>query len=189
MANTALRADQVVMQNGDVINGNVLSLNANALVLKDDNLGTVTLSRAKISRIIFGTPAANASLPKASPASIVVIRPPMQSQNTSGSDLATALRGIRDQTNLIQQVQTQILGSSSPDAINKFNQLLDDLSSGQMNLSDLRAQAQSAADQLRSFKQQMGPEVSEEANGYLTILDDFLRETAPGNAVTNSIAP
>src|SRR5580698_9290740 len=48
------RADEVVMQNGDILNGEVLSMNTNTLVLQDDNLGTVTLTRTKITTIVFG---------------------------------------------------------------------------------------------------------------------------------------
>jgi hypothetical protein len=74
-------------------------------------------------------------------------------------------------------------------AVDKFNELLDGLSTGKIGIDDLRAQAQSAADELRSLTNGMGPDVGEEANGYLTILDNFIKETAPANAATNSAAP
>ncbi|HXC36249.1 MAG TPA: hypothetical protein VNV43_10265, partial [Candidatus Acidoferrales bacterium] len=47
-------ADQVTLQNGDVLNGKVLSMTTNALVLQDASLGTLTLPRAKVSNITFG---------------------------------------------------------------------------------------------------------------------------------------
>ncbi len=185
-APAASRADQVLMENGDRINGTVLSLSTNNLVIQNVNLGTVTLARAKVSAIFFGTAAA--SLPRAVPSDIIIAgKAAPQSASTSG--LASALRALRDQTNLIQQVQTQILGSSSPDAINKFNELLDGLSTGKIDINGLRAQAQSAADQLRAFKKEMGPATAVEADAYLAILDQFLRDTAPGIEVTNSAAP
>jgi len=183
----ALRADQVLMQNGDKINGTVLSLGTNTLVIQNVNMGTVTLARAKVSAIFLGTAAA--SLPPAVPADIIVTGKGATPPAPSDPDLASALRGLRDQTNLIQQVQTQILGSSSPDAVNKFNELLDGLSTGRISINDLRAQAQSAADQLRQFKKDMGPATAVEADAYLAILDQFLRDTAPGAEVTNSAAP
>jgi hypothetical protein len=181
----SLRADQVVLQNGDTLSGKVLSVTTNALVLQNDNLGRLTLPRTKVTGIILGTGTAAGSLPAASPANIP-IRPPVASQTNSVSDLSISLRGIRDQTNLVQQVQSQILGSASPDAINKYNELLDGLSTGKMGLNDLRQQAQSAADQLRSLKKDLGPDASGEADSYLAILDDFLQETTPVNVATNS---
>jgi hypothetical protein len=181
----SLRADQVVMQNGDTLNGQVLSLTTNALVLQNDNLGNVTLPRSKVTNLIFGTGTATGSSPVASTTNSQ-IRQPVASPTNSISDLSATFRGIRDQTNLIQQVQSQILGSASPEATDKFNELLDGLSTGQIDLNDLRQKAQSAAEQLRSLKKDLGPDASGEADSYLAILDNFLQETAPMNVTTNS---
>ena len=99
-------------------------------------------------------------------------------------------RGIRDQSNLVQQVEAQVLGSSaSPEAANKFNELLDGLSTGKIDMSELRAQAQSAASQLQEYKKEMGPDAGEEIDGYLAILNNFLQETGQSNTTTNSPAP
>jgi hypothetical protein len=173
-----LLADQVVMQNGDKYSGKVLSLTTNALVLQNENLGNITLPRSKMTAIILGTGTATSSnLP---------IRQSITSSTNTASDLSAALPGLRSQTNLIQQVQSQILGSAGPEATTKFNELLDGLSTGKIGLSDLRAEAQSAADQLRSLKKDLGPDASGEVESYLVILDGFLKETAPLNATTNS---
>ena len=177
------RADQVTMQNGDVLNGKVLMMTTNSLVLQDENLGSVTLLRAKVASITFGT-AAKAAQPAVSAG---LHDAPSVPETNSISDLQAALREIREQTNLIQQVQTQILGSASPDAVKKFNDLLDGLSTGRIDMNGLRAQAQSAADQLRSYEKDAGPEASGELEGYLSILDNFLQETA--GTTTNSDAP
>lgn len=175
----ASQADEVVMRNGDMLNGEVLAMNTNSLVLQDDNLGTVTLPRAKITSVIFGKVKPAAPWVAAPANNIVVTRPYNTAGTNSVSDLAAELRGIRDQTNLIQEVQAQILGSSaSPEAVNKFNELLDGLSTGKIDMNELRAEAQSAADQLKSFTNEMGPDASEEAEGYLAILNNFLQETA-----------
>ncbi len=173
------------MQNGDSLNGKVLSMTANALVLQDENLGTITLPRVKVKALIFGNGATTASLPATSPTNLIIIRPPSASPADPNSDLATMFRGIREHTNLIEQVQGQILGSSSPDAMNKFNQLLDGLASGQVDMNGLRSQAQSAADELRQYKNELGPEFGAEADSYLAILNSFLQETAN----TNSTSP
>ena len=181
-----LRADELVMQNGDMLNGEVLAMNTNSLVLKDDNLGTVTLPRAKITSIIFGKVKPVAPWVPASANNIVIADPYSIPETNSASNLQAELRGIRNQTNLIQEVQAQILGSSAnPEAVNKFNQLLDGLSTGKIDMNELRAEAQSAAEQLESFTNEMGPDGSGEAESYLSILNNFLRETAPGNGSKN----
>jgi hypothetical protein len=176
------RADEVVLQNGDMLNGQVLSMNTNSLVLQDDNLGTVTLSRAKITSVIFGKVKPSVPWVPAPANNVVVMHPYNAPETNSVSVLAAEFRGIRAQTNLIQEVQAQILGSSaSPAAVNKFNELLDGLSTGKIDMNELRAEAQSAAEQLQSFTNEMGPDASGEAEGYLAILNSFLRETANGS--------
>jgi len=180
-----LRADQVVMQNGDTYNGKVLSVTTNEVVLQNGNLGSVTLARSKITVISFGNKTAKGSSPVASSTGIQIGQP-VTAQTNAGSDPTTALHGIGEQTNLIQQVQSQFLGSASPDAINKFNELLNGLSTGNIDLNGLRAEAQSAADQLRSLKQDSGADTSGEMDSYLAILDSFLQEVAAVNVPTNS---
>jgi len=181
----ALLADQVVMQNGDKYNGKVLTLTTNALVLQNENLGNVTLPRSKITAIILGTGTATTAAPVATPTNIT-IRQSVASQTNAVSDLSAVFRSLRSQTNLIQQVQSQFLASAGPEANGKFNELLDGLSTGKIGLSDLRAEAQSAADQLRELKKDLGPDDGSELESYLAILDVFLKETAPVTASTNS---
>ena len=168
-----LKADQVVMTNGDSYNGNVVSLTTNSVVLNNENLGKVTLARAKVATINFGpllAAAANTSTNR--PA-----QPLSASSTNSVSDLSAMLRGIRQDTNLIRQVQSQVLGSGSPEATAKFNEMLNGLSTGQMDMKNLRAEAQSTADELRAFKKDIGPDADTEVDGYLSILDNFLKET------------
>ena len=180
-----LRADQVVMQNGDTYGGKVLSLTTNSLVLQNENLGNITLPRSKIASIILGILPAATNSPVARPLEPAAGRPASVQTNFL-VELSAAFRGLRDQTNLIQQVKSQILDPAGPEAAAKFNELLDGLGTGKIGLSDLRAEARSAADQLRSLKTELGPEVSAELESYLVILDGFLKETAPVSAATNS---
>jgi hypothetical protein len=187
---TFLRADQVTMQNGDLLNGKVLSMTTTALVLQNDNLGTITLPRAKVATVTLGTVAARAPLSAASSNNIIVINKPKTAQENSPSDMQNMFRGIRDNTNLVQEVEAQVLGSSaSPAAIDKFNELLDGLSTGKIDMNGLRAEAQSAVDQLQEYKKEMGSSAGEEVDGYLSILNHFLNETAADGTSTNSAAP
>ncbi|HEV2455993.1 MAG TPA: hypothetical protein VGY98_17140 [Verrucomicrobiae bacterium] len=177
-------ADQVTLGNGDILNGKVITVTTNSLVIQDDTLGTLTLARAKISNVTFG--AATAAARSLAMPNIVQKKPEADFEANSNSDLAAIAREIREHSNLVQHVEAQILGSSaSPEAASKFNELLDELSSGQLDMNGLRAQAQSAADQLRDYKKEMGSDAGEEVNAYLAILNGFLRETAP----TNGAAP
>ncbi len=182
-------ADQITLRNGDVLNGKVVSMTTNALVLQDDSLGTLTLPRVKVSNIRFGTVATVLS-PGTSLQSSPVGAPGLQAQTSSQpnslSDLQGMLREVRQNTNLVQEVEAQVLGSSaSPEAVNKFNELLDGLSTGQIDLNGLRSEAQSTANELQEYKNQLGPDSSEEMDAYLSILNSFLRETAS----TNGAAP
>jgi hypothetical protein len=178
-------ADQITLHNGDILNGKVLAMTTNTLVLQDDSLGTLTLPRARVSIIMFGTTAPTLP-PLAMPfTNVVQASPEPAARANSPSDLQAMFQNIHEHSNLVQEVEVKVLGSSaSPDAVNKFNELLDGLSSGQLDMNGLRSQAQSAAAQLQDYKKQMGSEAGEEIDGYLYILNNFLRETAPTNSET-----
>ena len=178
-------ADQITLHNGDILNGKVLSMTANTLVLQDDSLGTLTLPRARVSIIQFGTVAPAVPSLTMSFTNTVQASPKPAAQANSPSDLQSMFQDIRAHSNLVQAVEAKVLGSSaSPEADSKFNELLDQLSSGQLDMNGLRAQAQSAADQLQDYKKQMGSDAGEEIDGYLYILNNFLRDTAPTNGTT-----
>jgi hypothetical protein len=177
-------ADQVTLRNGDVLNGKVLSMTANALVLQDDSLGNLTLSRAKVSNITFGA-VASAALPPLAMANTVQATPKLDLQANSESDLQAMGREIRENSNLVQEVEAQVLGSSaSPAAQSKFDDLIDQLSSGQLDMNGLRSQVQTATDELQEYKKEMGPDAGEEVDSYLSILNNFLSETAPTNGAS-----
>jgi hypothetical protein len=178
-----VRAEQIVLKNGDVLNGTVLSMSSNVLVLKNENLGVVNLQRTKIVAIHFGEVAATNTTP-VSAVTNVQARLPAAPQPGAGADLSVILRGIRADSNLVQQVQTQVLGDASPEASAKFNELLDGLSTGKIDMNGLRAEAKKAVDQMRAFKKEMGSDAGDELDGYLSILETFLRETAPTNTAT-----
>jgi hypothetical protein len=168
-------ADQVEMQNGDRYVGKVLSLNTNALVLQSDVLGTVTLPRGKVSLVSLGT-----VIPTNRPVAVPGTQPRTSSvARTNGNvDLASAFRQLGPGTNMIEQVRQQYLSDATPEVNAKYNEMLSGLMSGKMSMNDLRAQAKSAADQLRSMKGEMGDQTGI-LDEYLGILDNFLKETGP----------
>ena len=181
-----LRADQVEMQNGDRYAGHVLSLNTNTVVLQSDVLGTLRLPRTKVAVITLG------SMPANSPALPALTNAPVLALSTARTNkppkLAPAFAQLGASTNLIQQVQKQFLNDAGPEANNKFNELLGGLMSGKLSVDDIRAEAKTAADQLRALKREGGEETGFATDAYLAILDHFLKETAPSASATNAPA-
>lgn len=176
------RADQVSMRNGDRYTGKVLSLDATTLVLKNNVLGTLRLPRAKVVQITLG------AVPVAPPAAPAAATTTNAAASTKGAvnagnlELSLMLRQLSANTNLIRQVQEQFLSAAGPEANSKFNELVGGLANGTISVGDLRAQAKSAADQLRAAKKDLGEDAGWALDGYLSILDNFLSETAPAPA-------
>jgi hypothetical protein len=180
-------ADQITLQNGDTYHGKVLSVSSTNVALQSEVLGTVTLPRAKVNAIALGDAAPNT--PRAPGATNLAPRTPAVIQSNATVELSADFRNLGGATNLIQQVQSQFLAGAGPAANAKFNQMMNDLASGKMNLGDLRNQARTAADQLRAFKKELGSEAGgEELDSYLAILDSFVAEAAaaPGSTLTNA---
>jgi len=180
-----LLADQVEMQNGDRYAGQVLSLNTNIVVFQSDVLGTVQLPRAKVAVITLGAGSATNSPALPSLTNAQVSAPSATPANTA-PNLSPALRQLGANTNLIQQVQKQFLSGAGPEANTKFNDLLGGLMSGRLSVDDIRAEAKSAADQLRALQRESGEDAGFATDAYLAILDHFLKETAPSGSASNS---
>src|SRR5216684_4486036 len=95
--------------------------------------------------------------------------------------VASVVLGSPAVTNLARvpaQTKQQFLSGASPEANQKFNEMAEGLLSGKLNVADIRAEAAAAAEQLRKLKHDSGEDAGA-LDGYLTILDNFLRETAP----------
>lgn len=178
-------ADQVTLQNGDTYRGKVVSMNSNSVVFQSEMLGQLTFGRAKVHSIVLGT------TPPTTTATNLQPRTTSVTQSNLNSDLTAAFRNLGSQTNLIQQVQAQFLATAGPEANAKFNQMMADLMNGKMNLTDLRSQAKTAADQLRSYKKELGSDAGGgELDSYLAILDSFVAEVAaePSTTTTTNTA-
>ncbi len=164
------------MQNGDRYVGKVVSLNTNTLVLQSDVLGTVHLPRGQVALITLGAAAVTNSA-RGTTAANGLMRARSAAGTNVSPELAASLRQLGANTNLIQQVQAQFLGGAGDEANKKFTEMLSALGSGKMTVNDLRTEAKSAADQLRALKREMGDDAGPTLDGYLTILDGFLKET------------
>jgi hypothetical protein len=183
-----LQGDQVEMQNGDRYLGEVMLLDTNALVLRSDVLGTVRLPRAKVAVVTLGASgAAKTARPALTNHSSSLPSVPL----TNGTvDLSGPLRKLGADTNFIQQIQAQFLADAGPEANHKFTEMVGGLLSGKLTVNDIRAEAKSAADQLKELKRDLGGDDGGALDGYLSILEHFLRETAPsGGSTTNTSRP
>lgn len=172
-----VKADQIVMQNGDHYNGTVVSVTTNALVLQSEVLGTLNLSRSKVSQIVFGNVGSSPTIAQAN------ATPP---NKTNVAPLAATVRQLKSQPQLIQQVQTQYLNDATPEAKAKFDQMLTELATGKMSVGDLRAEAKATADQLRALQKDLGEDAGDGLDGYLAILDNFVQASVNAVPATNS---
>ena len=188
-----LHADLVEMQNGDRYAGKVLSVSADTVVLDSEMLGKITVLRKKVASLAFGT---NAVAPKA--AANIIVRAsatanpaaavPTAALANTNVDLSVALHRLGADTNFVGQIRQQML-AGSPEAAGKYDEMVNGLMSGQVNLDDLRSQAKSYADQLREMRRDLGPGSSDSIDAYLSVLDNFLRETASQPGHTDPAAP
>src|ERR1041385_6045579 len=172
-------ADQIEMQNGDRYNGKLLAMTNSTLVLQSEILGTVTLPREKVSQILMGNAAVtNAAKSVAAKPATALQKKPLLA--TPGGLLATnssAARESADQKKVIQQVQDDYLAGADADTKSKYNEVVKGFLTGKLSLGDIRAQAKSAADQLRAARKDLGEDAGIALDGYLAILDSFLKET------------
>jgi hypothetical protein len=183
-----LRADQVEMQNGDRYAGKVIAMSAETVVLQSDVLGKLTLPRSKVASISLGANAvASAARPPAAHSTNQARGASILVTNTS-PDIAEALHNLGANTNFIEQVRRQFLSDAGPAANNKYDELVAGLFSGKFDINSLRAEAKAAADQIRALKSQ-GGDVGPEFDSYLTILDNFLRQSTPPAQATASAPP
>lgn len=178
---SAWSADQVQMKNGDRYGGTVLSLNADTLVVQSDVLGKVSLPRAQVSVITLNVP----KMPTVLKSSTNAAPKSTSSTGTTDADLGVALRDLSTKTNLAQ-MQQELLSQAGPEASKKYYEMLGGLLTGKLTINDLRAEAKSVADQVRGIRADLGPEAGATIDGYLAILDNFLKESAP--APTNRAA-
>jgi hypothetical protein len=179
-------ADQVQMRNGDQYFGTVVSLNKDTLVIQSDVLGTIRLPRNKVASVDFVVNTV-AHATAVVPATNSMTRFPALTPTNAPADFSATLQQLGGSSNVLQQIQTQYLSDAGPEAKAKFNELLSGYLSGKLTVNDIRAQAQATADQVRGMRKDLGEDAGGLIDGYLAILDTFLKETAPPpGSVTNT---
>ena len=149
------------MLNGDRYSGRVLSVTADTVVLQSEVLGKINVPRKKVANLAFGT---NAAAPNAAtnaarlsaPTNLPTAASFAALANTN-ADLSAALRHPGANTNFVRQIREQLL-AGSPEAASKYDELVNGLMTGELNLNDIRREAKSSADQLRALKRDLGSE-------------------------------
>ncbi|HWF19549.1 MAG TPA: hypothetical protein VG754_09780 [Verrucomicrobiae bacterium] len=195
------RADVLELTNGDHYRGNVLSMNANSVEFQSEVLGRIVLPRSKVATVtlheVIAKPAANTkttAMPYGSP---IVVAATNASVGVStavvpGSQADTVVRELRKQgvdPKLIDQVQEQIFGKSSPEAAQKFNELMGGLLSGQVSVGDIRKQAQRSINDIKAAKKELGPDAGEMLDSYLGILEKFVQEAGADSSSSTPVIP
>jgi hypothetical protein len=192
-----LKADMIELINGDHYRGTVLGMDTNNIDFLSEIQGRVHLPRGKVAQITFhevvARPVARTNAPAASApvASIILSGPSSPAAGTvaaattgpaSAEAVVEQMRKQGVQPQLMNQVQEQIFGKASPEASLKFQEIMNGLMSGQISVQDLRGQAQSAIQQARDAKKELGGDAGDMLDGYIGILEKFVAETAPSTA-------
>jgi hypothetical protein len=173
------------MSNGDVLNGEVISLDGKQLVLKSELLGELKLAREKVSAIHLGDKpllARNAAAAVQQAAGKPALDPAVQNVLNSVPSTDDVLKqlqgggGINPQ--MIGELQAKFPLLNTPEAGEYFNDTLGGLMTGKLNIQDVRKDAITARDGLLDLQKELGPEGAA-LNGYMSILNKFIRETEP----------
>lgn len=192
-----VRADQIEMQNGDRYNGKLLAMTNGTLVLQSEILGTINLPREKVSQINLGDGARKTGVAKANNAQTGTLQKKgfLPGAGTAGGQGTLAVTNsvtsaaTSDQKDLMEQVQNQFLAGAGPEVTSKYQEMVNGFLTGQISLADIRSQAKSAAEQLRAARKDLGEDSGIALDGYLAILDSFLKETASSVDSTRPSAP
>jgi len=186
------KADLIELTNGDHYRGTVIGMTLTNIDFLSEVQGRVKLPRDKVAQITLHevTPkpavAKPAALPTVAP---LILSGPTASAPTvppASSQADAVVQQMRQQgmdPKLIDQVQEQIFGKASPEAAQKFNDMVGGLMSGNMSMNDLRAQAQSSINQIKAAKKELGDDDGGLLDSYLGILEKFMRESAADTAL------
>lgn len=181
-----VKADLLELTNGDHYRGIVISMTQSNLEFQSEIQGRVKLPRDKVAKITFHESAVSkpvAATPPTAAAPLILSGPNTPTQPASQAD--AVVKQMREQgidPKLINQVQQQIFGKASPEAAQKFNETMDGLISGKLNIQDIRAQAQNSLNQIKAARKELGDDAGEMLDGYAAILEKFVQETGPSTA-------
>lgn len=206
-------ADGVVLTNGDVLHGEVVSLDTEKLTLSSKTLGEIALPRPKVASVHFGdvrldkqqpsaplanpqaaagegTPAAGLQAP-ATPEDLIgqltgkKVAPP-----AGGGSAEDALRQLQSgglNPQALAEVQKALPLLSTPEVREYFDSTVGGLMGGQLSIGDVRKDAIKARDMIHDLQKDLGPGAAA-LNGYLSILEGFIDGTEPAEGAATEDA-
>lgn len=160
------RGDVIECDNGDRYNGKVLSMDERQVKLQNEITGTLTIPRSRIVSISFRAGQQPAQL-RGAATNGAPVRPLLPGQKSIAIDDAS-----------IEQVQRELLSTADPAANQMFQEMVRGLQTGQLNLGDIRVQAQETLKELRELQGDLGDDAATELlDSYAAILENFVGKT------------
>lgn len=170
-------ADVIECDNGDRYNGKVLSMDETKVKLQNDITGMLTIPRSRIVSISFRAAGAPVAAGK-----------PLPRSGTNGAPAKAG--GLQIDAATVERVQNEYLAGASPEATQLFQEMVQGLSTGQLNLGDIRAKAATTLQELRAMQKELGDEdAGALLDTYGAILENFLRQMPATNTAPRATAP
>jgi len=176
------RGDEIWLQNGDRLTGRVLNFTNSSFLLTNEVLGVLLVPRTHVRQVTFGTDTKAVAPAGEAQSAPDIARPKLRSTAKTPSPTLAApdsLLPLGNDTNLVASVRDQFLKDATPEAHAKFNGMLAGLLTGRLSESDIRAEARSAAAQLRAARKELGDDSDFAIDEYLAILDRFVGSEEP----------
>ncbi len=170
-------AEIIHLINGDLIQAKVVTLNETHLSIQSNILGILKIPRNKVARIDFIAQPASITGPGA------LTKPPVSSTLPSSAQKLTIPGGLKGNhpTDLIQQVQQQMLTTAGPEANEMYQNLVQGVTSGSINIPELKTMAEDTVRQIEDLQAELGDDVGFALDGYLGILKGFIQKAEKNN--------
>jgi hypothetical protein len=199
------RADMLELTNGDHYSGTIVAMDATNIQFRSEIQGLLTIPRTKIAAISLRSPAnvaapgAGASDPAGVTSAVIsqLSSPPQMplprpaARTGPGPDaVISQLKQQGPDAGMMNQIQQQVFGQSSPEATEMFNNMIAGLASGTITVDNIRAQARDAIGQIEEAKKDLGgdSDTGSLLDGYAAILQRFVDE-APAPTANPAAKP
>jgi hypothetical protein len=163
-----LKADVIELVNGDRYYGSLIAVTQTNVELKSEIQGKMSISRDKVATIIFRETAAQKT---------DVAKSASGQKKAKISPLADELRAQGINPKDISKIPEEILSGANPEATGQFKEMVAGLMTGQISVDSIRVQAQKSVEEIQAMKEDLGADAGELLDGYLLILEGFLKET------------
>jgi len=156
-------ADVVNLINGDRFTGSVELVDAAEIHLKTESLGAVTVPRAKVASIYFGTN-----------------QPP--AKTLAGAEKDSIAAGLFNPS-VAEKVQDDFLATAGPEANAMFKDLVQGLATGKLNVEDIRNKARESLKELKELQADAGEDAENPLlSSYVGILEQFINKGSTNRA-------